>query len=244
MTIETYLRGLDLNKLVMIHNDYCEKANYTNDTVYPMSELDAMLEGSRATEILGSAARNFNIHHRFFYYNGYGCICSFDSKYDMPINVDEIASYAWDNDEDFGDSDIREIMDETNKETEDENGDIVVFDNYENEEDYDYLDEFFYNLFEVAPYGILCWGIIQRWDEYCGGHTLLEIKQDLSDLCKDCVLFKIIKKADGTITLEATHHDGINVFNMRILTEKGREIFETHNLEEIKKKTINWQEVL
>lgn len=72
------------------HNDsfsqVCENLDSYNgflgdNRVYPMDELDDYLYGKKPSEVLQMIdADNFDILDGFFYYDGYGCLCSTDEK--------------------------------------------------------------------------------------------------------------------------------------------------------------------
>ena len=71
------------------HNDsfsrVCEELDSCDgflgdNRVYPMNELDELLEGYKPSEIIRMVDSSFNISDNYFYYDGYGHICSIDEK--------------------------------------------------------------------------------------------------------------------------------------------------------------------
>ena len=51
-----------------------------DNRVYPMDELDELLEGYKPSKIIRMIDSDFNISDNYFYYNGCGYICSTDEK--------------------------------------------------------------------------------------------------------------------------------------------------------------------
>ncbi len=117
--IEDYLNGLSDSDAVQIWNEYCDETGYIDDRIesfdeYTINELfDSPYEAMRAA-FFGDVSFN----HDWFKLNGYGNI---ETGYaDDLADIDTLAEYCVANDEDFGDSDIREILDEELNEDEDE----------------------------------------------------------------------------------------------------------------------------
>ena len=90
--------------------------------IYSTDDFDELMSGETPSEIASRVAfGDYNPCHMWFWFNGYGNIVS--SNY--PDIADgwfayDISEYAVENDEDFGNSDIREILDENEEEDEDE----------------------------------------------------------------------------------------------------------------------------
>ena len=49
------LRNLDSEELLCVWNEYTDQANYPDDRIYPMEELDEIYSGTEATEVLRRA---------------------------------------------------------------------------------------------------------------------------------------------------------------------------------------------
>ena len=114
------LRDMD-DELIEIHNAYCEKVNYTDDMIYSMSMLNEFYYGKDPLDIILDAYNGaFNPNDNWFRWNGYGNLESTDRPIDNWIDIDEIADYIVENDEDLGNKDIRDLLDEIELENEDE----------------------------------------------------------------------------------------------------------------------------
>lgn len=98
--------------LLMIHNRYCMEVNYAEDCVYPMCEFDTVMQcESPLEQAFCMANGHFNPYHKYFYFNGYGNLESFNSTCDFGLlDVDEIAEYIDENGNSFGCEPIEEIL--------------------------------------------------------------------------------------------------------------------------------------
>lgn len=88
--------------------------------IYSTDDFDELMNGETPSEIASRVAfGDYNPFHKWFWFNGYGNIVSGD----YPDRADgwfasDIAEYAVENDEDFGRSDIMDILDEDEDEAE------------------------------------------------------------------------------------------------------------------------------
>ena len=118
--IKDLLENMSESQLYIITNEYFDKAEYYDDRIYDMEEFDEMISGMSpwniATKIFYG---DFNPYHNYFKFDGYSNLQSFDYISDE-VDLEKIADYIIDNDEDFDNSDIREILDEENEEDEEE----------------------------------------------------------------------------------------------------------------------------
>ena len=107
-----YINGMKTDKIVELHNRYCEAAGYEDDIVYSMYELDEILDGITPTDILSMGFYgDFRPHHDFFWFNGYGNLESADRTNDMPICAIDIANYILSEKDSLGNDKIEEILD-------------------------------------------------------------------------------------------------------------------------------------
>lgn len=126
--IREYLSGLLTSELVVIHNEYCDRAEYPDDTVYSMNDFDEIMSGSEPWEVARSCFYgDFRPCDDYFRFNGYGNLVSFDWWEDdnSGIDVDAIAHYADDNEEDFDDDGLSEILSGCDDEEEKEEGETA-----------------------------------------------------------------------------------------------------------------------
>ena len=119
--IREYLSGLSTSELVAIHNEYCDRAKYPDDTVYSMNDFDEIMEGFKPWEVARAAFYgDFRPCDDYFRFNGYGNLVSFDWWEDenSGIDLDAIAAHIDETENDFGNDEICEIL--TDDETEDD----------------------------------------------------------------------------------------------------------------------------
>ena len=110
--LNDYLITLDDSDLMAIVREYNEANNYPDNEVYYMEEINEILGSEELDKVLRMAFYgDFNPMHNYFKFNGYGNLESFDYLTDA-IYLDDIVDYIINNDEDFNDDDIREILDE------------------------------------------------------------------------------------------------------------------------------------
>lgn len=113
--IESILDNLDLDTLVSC----CSYLDGDN-AIYPMDSFDDVLGGFEPWEIARAAYYGeFCPTNDYFRLNVYGNLESTDNPYNEGwIDIDELAGYAIDNDEDFGNGEIRELLDQWDDEEE------------------------------------------------------------------------------------------------------------------------------
>ncbi len=97
--------------LVWLWNRYCDKVNYVDDIIEPMSLLNDFMYGMTATEIFEKLRENdFDINEEWFKVDMWG----YESTDDVSdwIDTDEMIDYIIDNEDWLENSDIREVLDE------------------------------------------------------------------------------------------------------------------------------------
>ena len=114
-----YINSMKTDKIVDLHNRYCEAAGYEDDRVYSMYELDELLEGRTPTDILSMGFYgDFHPQHDFFWFNGYGNLESADYMTYMPIYAEDITNYILSKEDSLGNDEIQEILDEEDNDNE------------------------------------------------------------------------------------------------------------------------------
>lgn len=116
--INEILENMDTNELLAVHNEYCQVNNYTDDEIFEMWEINDFLSGTAEEILNGIVADSFNINNNYFHMTIYG-IESFDYPGDY-IYTEDIARYIDRTENNFGNSDIAEILDEYEEESEEE----------------------------------------------------------------------------------------------------------------------------
>ena len=115
--LREYLESLDDAAKVDIWNSYTDATNNPDDLIYSMDEFDEVFSGFKPWEIARTCyySGNFCPADDWFWFDGYGNAVSADyiSERDNrnPVDLDALAQYIADNDEDFYNSDIRAILD-------------------------------------------------------------------------------------------------------------------------------------
>lgn len=105
--LQNIIDNLDDTEIITMWNDICADS----DVIYYMDELDEFFISCKsATNIIDSLDSNFSTSDYYFADGDYG-VKSFDDIYDI-VDDDELINYMLDNDEDFGNDDIRDILDE------------------------------------------------------------------------------------------------------------------------------------
>lgn len=72
---------------------------------------------------------------------------------------------------------------------------------------------------------VLMKGTVERWNGKGEGGEIGDFEKLLHDFLKDCDYVHIYDE-DGHLFISASHHDGTNEAEVRILTEKGIELYE------------------
>lgn len=118
--IKDLLENMSESQLYIIANEYFDKTEYYDDRIYDIDEFDEIMSGMSPWDIAAKVFYgDFRPNDNYFKFDGYANLQSFDYISDE-VDLEEIADYIVDNDEDFDNSDIREILDEENEEDEEE----------------------------------------------------------------------------------------------------------------------------
>ena len=118
--IKDLLENMSESQLYTIANEYFDKTEYYDDRIYDMEEFDEMMDDMLPSDIATKIFYgDFRPNDNYFKFDGYDNLQSFDYISDE-VDLEEIADYIVDNDEDFDNSDIREILGEDDEEDEEE----------------------------------------------------------------------------------------------------------------------------
>lgn len=99
------LESLNDYDFVEVWNAY----SYTCDRIYCMDEFDDVMSNYSASELLECLSGDFSIYDDFFmddncYWISFNCPV-------VEVELDDLIEYIIENDDDFGDYDIRELLD-------------------------------------------------------------------------------------------------------------------------------------
>lgn len=104
--INDYLESLSDSGLIAIWNEYCGN----DDCVYSMDEIDEILSGMTASEVLrASYYGDLNPNDDYFKYNRRGNLVSTSTLGEW-IDILELAEYIDENEEDYGVPELRDIL--------------------------------------------------------------------------------------------------------------------------------------
>ena len=119
--IKEIIEEMSTEDKVVLWNVYCGSANRIDDWIYSMEEFDEQCFGMTPTEIAQSILYgDFRINDNYFWFNGYA---NLESDYDIdgeksPFYIDELIDYIVENEEDFGNDDIAEVLEGEEEEEE------------------------------------------------------------------------------------------------------------------------------
>lgn len=113
--LQEIIDNLDETVIITMWNDICADS----DIIYYMDELDGFFNKrgyKSATSIIDSLDDDFSTEDYYFSDGNWG-IKSYDDIYDV-VDDDDLIDYMLEVDEDFGNDDIRDILDEETDEEE------------------------------------------------------------------------------------------------------------------------------
>ena len=114
-----YINSMNDDEVIESHNCYCEAAGYEDDRIYSMWDLDDILLGVKPVDILCMSFHgDFNPHHSYFWFNGYGNLESADYLGGTPICAEDIADYILSAEDSLGNDEIKEILDKEDDDNE------------------------------------------------------------------------------------------------------------------------------
>lgn len=122
------LKEVDESDLIYAWNDYCDAANYPDDRIWGMGELDDVygydvFNGMSVSEVAEKIRRDFedfDFDADYFVITIYGYE-SGDSLDDFDVfNFEDLADYMYRNDDALGISEIQDILDEEDEIEDDE----------------------------------------------------------------------------------------------------------------------------
>ena len=108
--IREYIKNLGAYEQVNLWNDYCDAQNYDDDRIGDMEEFDDLFYGLSPLEIVRRLDSSFNPNHSWFYFDGWGDVCSTDRPENEIIQQDDIAEYIDESGDNLYDSGIAELL--------------------------------------------------------------------------------------------------------------------------------------
>lgn len=114
--ISEYICKLPCEKAISLYNDYCKKVDKLECRIYGMNEFNKIVENYLPLEIMFMCdSGGFYPHDLYFWFNEWGEISSGDhpiKDQKSPVSIGDIAKFIIVNDDDFGNEEIRKLLDE------------------------------------------------------------------------------------------------------------------------------------
>lgn len=108
--IRGYIQDLRDYEQVNLWNDYCEAQDCCDNRIGGMDEFDDLFYGLRPLEIVRRLDSSFNPNHAWFYFDGWGDVCSTNHPEADVIQQDDIAEYIDESGDSLYDSGIAELL--------------------------------------------------------------------------------------------------------------------------------------
>ena len=116
--IVDYINGMGIEEKIALHNTYCDAANYTDDCIYTMDDMEEVLYGVDKWELVRMVQfGDFDCTKDFWGFNGYGNLVSYNA-WELPIFASDIADYILSEKDSLGDDEIQYILDEEEEDDE------------------------------------------------------------------------------------------------------------------------------
>ena len=108
--IREYIKNLRDYEQVNLWNEYCEAQNCDDDRIRYMDDFDDLFCDLSPLEIIRCLDGTFNPNHAWFYFDGWGDVCSTNFPEDDVIQQDDIAEYIDESGDSLYDSGIAELL--------------------------------------------------------------------------------------------------------------------------------------
>lgn len=118
--IREAVESMNDSDLVNAWNEVCDNENYMDDYIYS-NDPDELLSGRTPSEVLNDVAGDYSVNDEYAVWTVYGLESfNYTSDSSCPIDIDMVVDYIIDNEEDFDDSDIEELLEQWNEEEEED----------------------------------------------------------------------------------------------------------------------------
>ena len=118
-TIREYIKNLHAYEQVDLWNDYCDAQNRSDDRIRDMDGFDDLFYDLSPLEIVRCLDSSFNPNHAWFYFDGWGSVCSTNYPENEIIQQDDIAEYIDESGDSLYDSGIAELLKSWDEDDED-----------------------------------------------------------------------------------------------------------------------------
>lgn len=118
--IREYIKNLRDYEQVDLWNEYCDAQNCSDNRIGGMDEFDDLFYGLSPLEIVRRLDSSFNPNHTWFYFDGWGDVCSTNYPENEIIQQDDIAEYIDESGDNLYDSGIAELLKSWDEDDEDD----------------------------------------------------------------------------------------------------------------------------
>ena len=106
-----YIDGMGIEEKIALHNTYCDAANFMDDCIYSMDDMEEVLYGVDKWDLVRMVQfGDFDCTKDFWSFNGYGNLDSYNA-WELPIYAENIADYILSAEDSLGNDEIKEILD-------------------------------------------------------------------------------------------------------------------------------------
>ena len=126
--IREYIKNLHAYEQVDLWNEYCDAQNRSDDQIEPMEAFDDLFYGRSPLEIVRSLDSTFNPNHAWFYFDGWGDVCSTNYPENEIIQQDDIAEYIDERGDSLYDSGIAELLEIWDEDDDEDDEDPTDYD--------------------------------------------------------------------------------------------------------------------
>ena len=116
--LQNIIDMLDESDIISMWNERCDNTCYDDEYIYSMGDFDELMNGKSPSDIVDALDSNFDLGDDYIRFTIWG-VESFSDIYDI-VDDGELIDYMLENDEDFYNSDIREVLEEEDEDEEDE----------------------------------------------------------------------------------------------------------------------------
>lgn len=118
--IREYIKNLRDYEQVDLWNEYCDAQNCDDNQIRRMEDFDDLFYGLSPLEIVRRLDSSFNPNHAWFYFDGWGDVCSTNYPENEIIQQDDIAEYIDESGDSLYDSGIAELLKSWDEDDEDD----------------------------------------------------------------------------------------------------------------------------
>lgn len=111
--IKEIIEEMSTDDKIALWNRYCNEDSRADDFIYSIEYFDEIMSGREPLDIARTCYfGDFDPTHKYFWFNGYANLESDDwiDGEKSPFYINELADYIIENEEDFGNDEIAEVL--------------------------------------------------------------------------------------------------------------------------------------